>query len=181
MATSDRPYPDKTGGWFDRQVADAQSALYAYACTLMAGSTDAWDVLQDANVVMWQKAAEVSSPADFMPWAYTVVRYQVMAHRKRMSRERHVFSLSVLEGLAEHAAVLNTDFEVQVAALEDCRRDLPEQQREYLLLRYIDGMAVKDIARRVNRTENAVAATLYRARLALAKCVEAKMASGGAS
>jgi RNA polymerase sigma-70 factor, ECF subfamily len=180
MATSGKPSEDGGGGWFDRELARAQSALYAYACTLMAGSADAWDVLQEANVVMWQKVAEVTSPADFAPWAYTVVRYQVMAHRKRMSRDRHMFSLGVLERLAEPAAVLSTEFEGQVAALEDCLKELPEQQREYLSLRYIEGMAVKDIARCVNRTENAVAATLYRARLALAKCIEAKMAGGGA-
>ena len=146
----------------------------------MAGSTDAWDVLQEANVVMWQKAAEVNSAAGFLPWAYTVVRYQVMAHRKRVSRDRHVFSLGVLERLAERAAVLGTECEEQVVALEDCLTELPDQQREYLSLRYVEGMAVQDIACRMNRTENSVAATLYRARLALAKCIEARMTGGGA-
>lgn len=181
MADSPTPSDGKTTDWFDRELAQSQGVLYAYACTLMAGSADAWDVLQEANVVMWQKAAEIHSPADFLPWAHTVVRYQVMAFRKRISRDRHVFSLGVLERLAERAAVLCVGFDDQVAALEDCMAELPEQQREYVSLRYSDGTTVQDIARRTNRSENAVAATLYRARLALARCIEAKISRGGPS
>ena len=81
--------------WFAVELAGA-SALYAYASTLMAGSSDAWDVLQEANLVMWRKAADVNSATGFLPWAYTVVRYQVMAHRKRVSRDRHVFNLGAV-------------------------------------------------------------------------------------
>ncbi len=158
-----------------RGACPHQSALYCYAHTLMAGSDSVWDVLQEANLVMCRKAGEVSSPAGFLPWAYTVVRYQVMAHRKRVSRNRHVFSLGVLERLAEHAAVQSVDFGDQTAALEDCMRKLSEHQRECLSLRYIEAMSVGQIAERMNRRENAVAATLYRARLALAHCIEDKM------
>jgi RNA polymerase sigma-70 factor, ECF subfamily len=171
--------PSQEGGtpeWFAVELARAQSALYAYASTLLAGSSDAWDVLQEANLVLWRKAAELDSAAGFMPWAYSVVRFQVMAYRKRVSRDRHVFNLGVLEGLSQRFAVQCADFEDQVMALEDCMTRLSEHQRECLEFRYVDGMAVHEIARRMNRGENAIAAALYRARLALAQCVEGKMA-----
>jgi RNA polymerase sigma-70 factor (ECF subfamily) len=161
--------------WFAVELMKAQSAMYAYASTLMAGSSDAWDVLQEANLVMWRKASELNSAAGFLPWAYTAVRYQVMAYRKRVSRDRHVFNLGVLETLSERAAVQFVDFEDQVVALEDCMKKLSEQQHECLVLRYVEGLAVHEIARQLNRGENAIAATLYRARLALAQCVEGKM------
>jgi RNA polymerase sigma-70 factor (ECF subfamily) len=166
-------------GWFGAELSRAQSALYAYAHTLMAGSDSAWDVLQDANLVMCRKAGEVSSPAGFLPWAYTVVRYQVMAHRKRVSRDRHIFSLGVLEKLAEHAAVQSADFGDQTDALEDCMRKLSEQQRECLSLRYVEAMSVSQIAEHMKRRENTIAATLYRARLALVLCIEDKMTHRG--
>jgi RNA polymerase sigma-70 factor, ECF subfamily len=178
MDSSNAPLDEGGGpGWFGVELARAQSALYAYASTLMAGSSDAWDVLQEANLVMWRKAAELGSAAGFLPWAYSVVRFQVMAYRKRAARDRHVFNLGVLERLSERIAVQYVDFDDQVAALDDCMARLSEQQRECLAFRYVDGMAVQEIARRINRGENAVAATLYRARLALAQCVEGKMAN----
>jgi RNA polymerase sigma-70 factor, ECF subfamily len=180
MAGSDAlPQEDNRSDWFHAELTRAQSALYAYACTLMAGAAEAWDVLQESNRVMWQKASEVRSVDGFLPWAYRVVHYQVMAHRKRLARDRHVFSVSVLERLAERAAADDPEGEDQVAALEDCMAELSPQQREYLSLRYVEGLAVNEIACRVKRSENAVAATLYRARLALARCIEAKAAGGG--
>jgi RNA polymerase sigma-70 factor (ECF subfamily) len=180
MAISDTLREDDSG-WFGAELARAQSALYAYAHTLMAGSDCAWDVLQEANLVMCRKAGEVSGPEGFLPWAYTFVRYQVMAHRKRVSRDRHVFSLGVLERLAEHSAVQSVDFGDQTAALKDCMTKLSEHQRECLSLRYAEAMSVGEIADRMNRGENAVAATLYRARLALAQCIEEKMTRRGKS
>jgi len=111
-----------------------------------------------------------------MPWAYRVARFQLMAYRKRVSRDRHMFSLSLLEKLAERAASHPAAHAAadEIAILESCMDKLTEQQREYVAMRYSDGLAVQEIAAQTHQTENAVAATLYRARLALAKCMEAK-------
>ena len=124
---------------------------------------------------------QVQSPSDFMPWAYTVVRFQVLAHRKRLSRERHIFNLGVLDKIAQHAASHSADFGERVAALEECLQKLPARQRKYVALRYDQDTPLREIAARLNRTENAVAAILYRARLALAQCIEGKLAEGAAS
>jgi RNA polymerase sigma-70 factor, ECF subfamily len=179
MAVPGKPSSTGQPDWFAVELVQAQSALYAYVSTLMAGSTDSYDVLQEANIVMWQKAGEVDSAAGFLPWAYSVARYQVMAYRKRVSRDRHVFSLGVLERLAERAASHHAVSEDEIAILEDCMAKLSAQQREYVSSRYSEGMAVQEIAQKMCQSENAVAATLYRARLVLAKCVEAKLADRG--
>ncbi len=168
-----------TPAWFSAELARAQFSLYTYVRTLLAGSPDAWDVLQEANRVMCQKAADVGSAAEFLPWAYTVARYEVMTHRKRMSRDRLVFSAGVLDSLAARASTVSTGFADRTAALENCLKKLPERQRQYVALRYSDALSVGEIARRVARAENAVAAALYRARTALARCIEAALSLGG--
>ena len=78
-----------------------------------------------------------------------------------------------------HRYVQSVDFGDQTAALEDCMRKLSEHQRECLSLRYVEAMSVGQIAERMNRRENSIAATLYRARLALAHCIEDTMARRG--
>jgi RNA polymerase sigma-70 factor (ECF subfamily) len=165
--------------WFPARMAEAQPALYSYACIVLGGAADAWDVLQNANQLMLEKAHEVQEPQGFMPWAYTVVRFQAMAFRKRTSRDRHIFSLGVLEKLSRHADVQCIDFPERVTALEECIRKLPERQREYVDMRYQGNLAVGDIARRLNRPENAVSSVLYRARLALAECIARRLAREG--
>ena len=86
---AESPSELKTPSWLAAELVQAQAALYSYACAMLGGSADAWDVLQNANKVMLEKASEVQGPQDVMPWAYTVVRFQAMAHRKRASRDRH--------------------------------------------------------------------------------------------
>ena len=147
----------------------------------MAGAADAWDVLQEANRVMCQKSGDVGSAAEFLPWAYTVVRYEVMTYRKRAARDRHVFDLEVLDRLAERAELQNAGFADRLAALDECLKKLPDRQRHCIALRYSESLSVGEIAERIERAENAVAAVLYRARTALAQCIEAKMARGGPS
>ena len=168
----------KTPDWFEAELAQAQAALYSYACAMLGGSADAWDVVQNANKVMLDKASEVQNPQDVMPWGFTVVRFEVMAHRKKALRDRHIFNLSVLEKIAEHAASQSIDFQERVVALEACLKKLPERQRECLALRYDEDLSVRDVARRLHRTENAVAIVLCRARLALAQCIAGRLAEG---
>jgi len=168
-----------TPAWFSVELARAQFPLYSYVRSLMAGSEDAWDVLQEANRIMCQKAEAVKSAAEFLPWAYTVARYEVLTYRKRASRDRLVFTVDVLDGLAERASSASAGFADPLEALDGCLQKLPERQRQYVTLRYSDELTVGEIARRLQRNENAVAAALYRARMALARCVQTVLSLGG--
>jgi RNA polymerase sigma-70 factor (ECF subfamily) len=176
-----RESPTGQPDWFAAELAAAQIPLWAYIRTLLAGSEGAWEVLQNANRVMCEKAAEVTDLSGFRPWAYTVVRYEVLTYRKRAARDRHVFSQAVVEKLADRAAAQDDEFEDRVAALKHCLGELPERQRQSLDLRYREGNSLGEIARLLQRSETAVGAMLYRARLALARCIEGRMVSGDAT
>jgi DNA-directed RNA polymerase specialized sigma24 family protein len=56
--------------------------------------------------------------------------------------------------------------------LEVCLKRLNARQRELIFARYGRGEAVRDIAVRLSRPENAVAALFYRLRKILAVCVQ---------
>jgi RNA polymerase sigma-70 factor (ECF subfamily) len=173
--------PEATGApaWLSVEIARAQIPLYAYVRSLMGGSADAWDVLQDANRVICEKAGSLKSSADFLAWAYTVARYEVLHYRQRAARSRLVFSAEVIEQLADEGTAACGDFADRTAALESCFKKLPERQQQYVRLHYTDELSVGEIARRTARGENAIAAALYRARVALARCIEAALAVGG--
>ncbi len=174
--------PSKTASlpdWFGVELARAQMPLFAYVRNLMAGSADSWDVLQDANRIICQKAATVKSADEFLPWAYTIARYKVLHYRQRLSRDRLVFSPEVLEQVADRASAMREDYSERMAALGKCFKKLTDQQRKYFVFRYIDELGLGEIARRVGRAENAVAAGLYRARTALAQCIDAALTAGG--
>lgn len=81
-------------------MTDSQSRLYAFIYSLLSDAELARDVLQETNAVLWAKAAEFEADRDFGPWALAIARYQVLAARQRMSRDRLVFDPDVLDRIA---------------------------------------------------------------------------------
>jgi RNA polymerase sigma-70 factor (ECF subfamily) len=177
---NDSTPPEKlTPNWLAAKLTEAQPALFARVCLMLGGAHDAWDVLQNANKVILEKASEVHSPEGFSRWAYTVVRFEVMAFQKRNSRQRQLSDPSVLEKIAHCAESQRAAAQDQLAALVECMKRLPERQRQCVALRYDESMSLREIAVKFNRSENGMAALLHRARQSLANCIERTLARRG--
>lgn len=161
---------------FIQQLTGAQSALYACIRTLMAGAPEAADVLQETNCVLWQKAAEYDATRPFLPWAYRVAHFQVMAFRKRQSRERLVFDDELVGVLADEFSVQSNVGDGALRAMERCLQKLPPAHRKLVAAKYEQGDSVNQIARRAGKPANAISALLYRVRRLLAECIERTLA-----
>lgn len=168
--------PPESLSQFVERLTAAQSPLYGCIQILLAGAPEAADVLQETNKVLWQKAAEYDPSRPFLPWAYSIARFQVLAQRKRLSRDRLVFDDALLEQLSDAVSQQTADGERQLRALESCLQQLPAAQRDLLDARYQGGESVNDIAARQGKPANAISALLYRVRSALADCIERRLA-----
>lgn len=159
------------------QITACQSRLYAYILTLTGDREQARDVLQETNLVMWSKADEFEQGTNFIAWAFTIARYQVMAARQKTARDRLIFDDEVLEGMAD---IFDNDeqYDERQAALGECIEQIAPNHRNLIKIRYTDGLSVKEIATRVDKTANAVAKVLHRTRLALMECIEKKLSEG---
>jgi RNA polymerase sigma-70 factor (ECF subfamily) len=164
-----------------QRLTAAQSHLYAFICSLLGSTREAPDVLQETNVLLWQRAAEYDPTREFLPWAYTLARYQVMTHRKRVSRDRLVLDDELLGEVAAAVASRNYNLEDRLRALGDCIDKLPDRQRELIRRRYAQGRAVKALAAELGQPATAVSVLLYRIRAALGKCIEQALAARGTS
>ena len=163
---------------FVERLTEAQSALYGCIHAMMAGAPAVADVLQETNRVLWKKAAEYDSSRTFLPWAYRVAHFEVLAHRKRQARDRLVFDEELMGLLADEYAQQSSSSGA-LNALELCLQKLPVAQRELVESRYARGEAVADIAARDGKAANAVSALLYRIRSLLAECIEKTVAKEG--
>lgn len=157
-----------------QHITAAQSALYAFILTLMAGQDGAADVLQETNVKLCRELHRYDVTRPFLPWAMTLARFEVMAWRTRQSRSRLVLDNDVVELMA--AEIAEVQDERDLAALESCLAALPARQRELIADRYDRGETVRAIAKRLGQPENALAALLYRIRKALHDCITTKLA-----
>jgi RNA polymerase sigma-70 factor (ECF subfamily) len=157
---------------FVQHLTASQSALYAFIVSLLGGVNDANDVLQETNMKLCRKCSEYDPAQPFLRWAYAFARFEVMACRKTKQRSRLVLDDSLVEMLAAEMDASAEEADSRLKILESCMERLSPRQRELIAARYGRGEAVQDIAARLSRPENAMAALFYRLRKLLADCVQ---------
>jgi RNA polymerase sigma-70 factor, ECF subfamily len=158
-------------------ITDHQRCLYLYICSLVHRTDDAADVLQETNLALWRDAERTLMVAEFRPWAYRVAYYQVLAYRKRRSRDRLHFDQSLLSQLAREAQASTDRTNAYQDALRSCSGKLPLQNRQLLDLRYASALSLQVIAQRLGSSVAAVTQSLHRIRAALLKCIRETLAS----
>jgi RNA polymerase sigma-70 factor, ECF subfamily len=163
--------PDQNA-WFVQRLADAQRGLYAYILQLLPNRTDADDVLQATNLVMWSKREEFQQGSDFAAWAGRIAYYEVLTCRKRKARDRLRFDDSLVERLSSEAGAESGRMDVVLQNLRKCMERLSQADREMLELQYADDLRPRQIAVRLGRSPGAIAQAMHRIRMSLLKCID---------
>jgi len=145
-------------GSFERLVRTYQDRLYAFAQRLARNSADAEEIAQDAFVRAYR--ALKSYPPErvrgmsLRPWLYQIT---LNVARNRFRGKRHDF-LSLSNGGAGEAAARaaqddpgerpDARFERARgrADLESLVKELPERYRSALILRYVEGLSLEEVA-----------------------------------
>lgn len=159
---------------FVSQITRCQRHLHAFILTLIWNPADADDVLQEANLVLWQKAAEFDPARPFLPWAMRICQLQAMAWLKTRARAKQRLDGALLDTIAAEAMAEADELEPRRRALSDCLQRLPEDHRDLIARRYQPEGSVNDLAAERGSTPNAVSEQLRRIRAALLTCVERK-------
>ncbi len=163
--------PDQSA-WFIKRLADAQRGLYAYILQLLPNRTDADDVLQATNLVMWSKREEFLEGSDFAAWAGRIAYYEVLTCCKRKARDRLRFDDSLLEQLSQEAGAAAGRMDALLQMLRACMERLSQPDRELLQMQYADDLRPREIAARLGRSPGAVAQATHRIRMSLLKCID---------
>ncbi|MFD2255111.1 sigma-70 family RNA polymerase sigma factor [Luteolibacter algae] len=154
-------------------IVQHQRDLKHYILSLLPDAALAADVLQETNLVLWNKADEYDRGRPFLPWALTIAWFQVKAARRDSARDIHVFDDDLLETLAAESEI--PDGELMEKALEHCLGKLSAPQRKLILARYQPGASVQEMAADFSQTPNALSLGLLRIRNALKSCIEQQL------
>lgn len=164
---------------FLRILTQHQRRLRGFVRCLLFDAREAEDVLQDVNVTLLRKADEFKPGTDFWAWACSVTRFQVLAHCRRVKRDRLVFDEELLIQLAEEVLVRGESIDRRREALQGCLEKLPGPQRQLLEMRYGPDGSIDQIATKLSRPVNSVRQTLYRIRESLLNCVQSRLTLEG--
>ena len=158
---------------FVHLVANHQMELRAFVVSMMPGSAEVDDVVQEANKVIWQKRGEFQIGTSFKAWMFSVAKFQVMAAwRDGKRRKEWGLPESVLIKLIEEGVASGDETSVpRHEILHECLEQLRPEDRGLILRRYFDGRRVKEVAAEVGRGEDSVKMSLHRIRLVLGMCV----------
>ena len=152
-------------------MTDHQWAIRGFILSLMPGSPDVGDVLQETNLILWQKRKQFELGTNFLAWASRIARYEVMHHRDRA--KKHIalpFTDELINVLAQKAPE-NSQQRI-LSALDACLEKLSEKQRELIEQRYTPGKSLESHANTLGTSGGSLRVTLHRIRQALKRCVE---------
>ena len=110
-------------------------------------------------------AARPGNVEDATAWLIGVARHRLADHFRRLERRERGF-LRLLSS-SRPSAVTWVGPSDPDDALADALRELPAGQRAALVLRYVDDLPVREVARLLSRSEGAVESLLSRGREAL--------------
>lgn len=163
---------------FIAEFTRCQRQLHAFVLSMIWHPVEADDVLQETNLVLWQKAAEFDDARPFMPWAIRFAQLQSLAHLKRLHRQhgRLLIDDDLAKIMADEAAAEEPIYEARRIALANCLQKLTARQRELVWRRYEPDATVTHMATAANIAPKALSERLRRIRHTLLECVRKTLA-----
>lgn len=162
---------------FVGQITRHQQALRAYIISLMPGMSGTQDVLQETNLVLWEKRGKFKPGTHFQAWAFAIARYEVKAHRRK-SLALGVVTLDedLIEELAERGEKTPEELELRLLFLNKCLGELGDKQRQLIEHRYFSGSTLEAFSAECGRPVDSLRVSLFRIRAALKSCINKEVA-----
>ena len=162
---------------FVQQLTENQNRLYGYVYSLLGDHNRAADVVQETNMVLWRKIDEFEPEKPFLPWAFAIARFQVLAHIRDHKRDRFLLDAELVEKLSADIENASGLLESYREALRPCLKKLTPNNRELIEKRYFKSLPVAEVAKAADRTTGSIKVALLRIRRQLAECVQTRMAT----
>lgn len=173
------PDPDEDEERFRTLFADHFDPVWRYARRRCETAADADEVASETFAVAWRRRRDLPPADEVGLWLYGVAR-RVLANQRRATGRRLRLQGRLSDAAATAPATATTTEERidEQGRLAEALHALDADDRELLLLRAWDGLAVGDIATLLGCTPNAASIRLHRARRRLAELLDPKEAVG---
>ncbi len=184
MTSPDRASPGQEREWIVRaQRGDADSfrclidaydrRLLYFVRRFLPDTDRALDVLQDVWLTLFRRLPGLKAPEAFRVWLYQIAHDRVVDVVRRDRREEKAHEalraayLPVADGEPGHEALFD-----QAEFVHHALRSLSDDHREVLLLRFLEGLSIEEIAAALRCSPGTIKSRLHYARQALRREVE---------
>jgi len=166
---------------FTQLWTEAQPAVASYVRAVVRDSHVAKDVVQETALVLLRKFEQWDSSRDFLPWALSFAKFELLAHRRDAARSRLVLDDTLLDAITDAWPSVVAELDDEQSALQECLEALAPKAREIVRLRYLDELRMPQVADRIGSTAGAAHVAMMRIRRQLQDCVSRRLQSVGSS
>lgn len=160
---------------YSKLIIEGQHRLFGFVFSLLGDNAASWDVLQETNIILWQKQEQFELGTNFDAWARRIARFQTMAYLR--DRKRMPLDLMTPEVMESFGHELENELEPEkmdekLSILSKCREKLKERSRKMLELYYEQNLSVQQVGEALSMNPNATKQALLRIRRSLHDCIE---------
>ena len=176
------------GRWLD----EYGPALQRYALQLVGDSGLAEDLVQDTLLSALRYRDTFEGRSKFVSWLKAILKNKIIDHARKHSRLTATDftdeSLYYSKNSPLHDSNVRRWIETwsrtperaverkaYIQILESCLATLPDRQRQILLAKASGEAEKRDVCKELNITESNFGVLLYRGRMRLKKCIDAKL------
>lgn len=155
---------------YARLYLESFDSVYAFVVSRCAGDRRmAEEIVQDAFTAAWVSFDRFRGDSSFQTWVCSIARNKLNESYRKVIR-REAFEFPADDALEQLASDVPLETEVLVHETQNdvqrALRSLRAPYRYVLILRYLDGYRIAEIARTMRRTPKAIDGLLQRAKAA---------------
>jgi len=144
-------------------------AIYRYVYFRVGDANDAEDLTGQVFLKAWESLPGYKRRGNpFASWLYRIAHNVVVDHRRRQKPVVAMPSLEAVDRESRQPTPLERVIEAEeAAALATAIAQLPEEQQQVIVLRFIEGLKHAEVAHIMNKSEGACRMIQHRALTAL--------------
>lgn len=149
---------------FGQRITSAQGRMYRVARSYLRGEQDCLDAISEAICKAWQKQGALRNEQVFDPWLTQILIRECINIQRKQKR------MIPVETLPEETAPPSDNM-----ALCQALDALPQKLRAPVVLHYMEGYSVKEVAGILRSTKGAICSRLFHARSRLRALLKEEM------
>lgn len=151
------PDRQKNNDLFVELFSSNYSRILSFIYTLVPCAQDADDIMQETAKVLWEKFSQFEVGSNFVSWAVTIAKYQVLSHRKRYNT-RVQFNSTLIEMLSKEPQTPISGDHDRLDALRKCIHKLNPKDLNLIHCRFDKRMTAQMLSNQIGVAMN----TIYR-------------------
>ncbi len=134
-----------------------RNKIKGFALKIVPAQIDPEEIVQEVFVRVWLKKEAIDPEKDFQSYLFSIAKHLVLDHLKSaVNRKLYFVGEHFQQDLVEEDGLEASISEETEAKLQKLINEIPERRREIFRLSRFEGLSYKQIAERLNISENTV-------------------------